>query len=439
MTRIPCPPCAEPNAAPPPRAAYKWWVVLMLWFVCFFNYADRQAIFAVFPKLEEEFGFDEVQLGMIGSAFMWVYAAGAPLAGVIGDRLPRKHLILGGCLFWSFVTLTTGWCRRLWQFVSVRALEGFGETFYFPASVSLVSDYHGPATRSRALSLHQSSVYVGTILGSCIGAWLAEHYGWRWGFYLFGTSGMVLAIVLYCFLREPRRGQSEPAAAAAMPARMTLGETLAVVFRRPAAVVLMLAFFGANFVAMVFLAWTPTFLVKKFEFGLAAAAFAGTLFINAASALSVPLAGWLADLLVRRMPGGRMLVQALGLLAGAGLVVVVGHTSNARTLMAAMAAFGFCKGFYDSGIFASLYDVVPPAARATAAGIMNTVGWGGGALGPLAIGWAAVHGPYESKVQNMSTAIGLGGGVYIVAAILLLVAALVLMRRAPTTALESLP
>ena len=47
----------------------------MLWFVCFFNYADRQAIFAVFPKLKEEFGFDTVQLGLIGSAFMWVYAA----------------------------------------------------------------------------------------------------------------------------------------------------------------------------------------------------------------------------------------------------------------------------------------------------------------------------------------------------------------------------
>ena len=77
----------------------------MLWFICFFNYADRQAIFSVFPKLKEEFGFDKVQLGLIGSAFMWVYAAGAPLAGVICDRFRRKDLILGGCLFWSFVTM----------------------------------------------------------------------------------------------------------------------------------------------------------------------------------------------------------------------------------------------------------------------------------------------------------------------------------------------
>ncbi|TMP96980.1 MAG: MFS transporter, partial [Verrucomicrobia bacterium] len=149
----------------PHRSAYKWWVVAMLWLICFFNYADRQAIFAVFPKLKEEFSFDKVQLGLIGSAFMWVYAAGAPVAGLICDRLRRKDLILGGCLFWSFVTIATGWCHKLWHFVTVRALEGFGETFYFPASMSLVSDYHDRRTRSRAFSFHQSSVYVGTILG----------------------------------------------------------------------------------------------------------------------------------------------------------------------------------------------------------------------------------------------------------------------------------
>src|SRR5438105_868492 len=167
-------------ALPPPGrglpAAYKWWVVCMLWFICFFNYADRQAIFAVFPKLKEEFGFDKVQLGLIGSAFMWVYAAGAPLAGLICDRFRRKYLILGGCLFWSGVTVATGSCSKLWHFVTVRALEGFGETFYFRASMSVTSDYHSKRTRSRALAFHQSSVYVGTILGSWLGAWFAERH-----------------------------------------------------------------------------------------------------------------------------------------------------------------------------------------------------------------------------------------------------------------------
>src|SRR5262245_36736797 len=190
--------------------SYKWWVVGMLWFVCFFNYADRQAIASVFPALESEFHFTKPQLGLIGSAFMWVYAAGAPFAGFVADRARRKNLILGGCLFWSLVTVTTGWCSRLWHFVTVRALEGFGETFYFPASMSMVRHYHGPRTRSQAMALHQSRVYAGTIAGGWLGGWFAEQLGWRWGFYFFGAAGMLLAVVLFGFLHEPRRGQAEP-------------------------------------------------------------------------------------------------------------------------------------------------------------------------------------------------------------------------------------
>ncbi len=431
-----------PSAAPAPGVSpqYKWWVVFMLWFVCFFNYADRQAIFAVFPKLADEFGFDPVDLGWISSAFMWVYAGAAPMAGFIGDRMRRKDLILGGCLFWSFITITTGWCGKLWHFVTVRAAEGLGETFYFPASMSLVSDYHSPASRSRAMSFHQSSVYIGTIMGSWVGAWFAEHHGWRYGFYCFGAAGMVLAVVLYRFLREPPRGQSElvyspEASVAPLSAREALGE----IFRTPTAVVLMSVFLCANFVATIFLAWTPTFLVEKFQFRLTTAGLSGAVFIHLASALSVPVGGALADMLSLRTPGGRMLVQAAGLAGGAAFVFLVGMTRDVATLIGAMTVFGLCKGLYDSNIFASVYDVVHPRARSTAAGIMNTVGWGGGALGPVWVGWVAKHGQYGSKVENMSHAIAFGGAIYVVGALLLATAVLFLAKRDVKTSWQDVP
>ena len=407
----------------------------MLWFVCFFNYADRQAIFSVFPKLKEEFGFDPLQLGLIGSAFMWVYAFGAPFAGFVCDRFRRKDLILGGCLFWSFVTVTTGWCSKLWHFVTVRALEGFGETFYFPASMSLTSDYHSRRTRSRALSFHQSSVYIGTIGGSWAGAWFAEHYGWRVGFYFFGAMGMILALALYRFLREPQRGEAESAAGelaahgVAGGEALSLVETLRAIFRSPAVPLLMLGFVGANFVATIFLTWTPTFLVDKFHFKLTAAGLSGSVFIHLASAVSVPIAGWLADQLVRRFAGGRMLVQAAGLLIGASFVFIVGQTGDKGTLLLAMTAFGLCKGFYDSGIFASLYDAIEPRARGTAAGLMNTVGWTGGALGPLFVGWITKHGNKTTQVENMSDAIAFGGVIYVAAAVCVILAVLLYSRQ----------
>ena len=415
-----------PESAPAGTRRYAWSVVGMLWMVCCFNYADRQAISVVFPALKQEFGFDTVQLGLIGSAFMWVYAAGAPLAGWAGDRMQRRHLILGGCLFWSLVTMGTAWCQKLWHFVTVRALEGFGETFYFPASMSLVSDYHGPRTRSRAMAAHQSSVYIGTIGGSWLGAVLAEHYGWRTGFYVFGGGGMVLALILYLFLREPPRTRelipagNAPAVAAPVP---SFWETLKFLLGHPSARLLLLAFVGANFVATIFMVWTPTFLIQKFGFKLSTAGLSATVFIYLASAISAPLAGWGADLLAVRRTGGRILIQAGGLLVGAGFVAWVGLAPDRMSLLVAMTAFGFCKGAYDAGIFASLYDVVPAGSRATAAGVMNTVGWTGGALGPLYAGWMAKHAGQGSEVANMSLAGALGSVVYVAAALLLFLAA----------------
>ena len=193
----------------------------------------------------------------------------------------------------------TGWCGRLWQFVTVRGMEGFGETFYFPATMSLVSDYHGARTRSRAFSLHQSSVYIGTIAGSWAGAWFAEAHGWRTGFYFFGCAGVLLALGLYRFLREPVRGAGDAVETVALPS-LGVNEVARVIFRKPTALLLMGAFLCANFVATIFLSWTPTFLVEKFDFKLAAAGLSGAVFTHLASAVSVPLGGVLADRLAGR-------------------------------------------------------------------------------------------------------------------------------------------
>jgi len=414
-------------------ASYKWWVVFLLWFVCFFNYADRQAISSVLPLLARDFGFDDPQLGLIASSFAWVYAAMAPAAGLMADRAMRKRLVVWACIVWSFFTLATAWCNHLSVFVAVRALTGLGETFYFPAAMALLSDYHGLNTRSRALSWHQSAVYAGTILGSWVAAELAERFGWRVPFYLFGPAGFVLAVVLTKWLREPERGAADflsPASGQNAARQPSVGETSLLILKTPTALFLMAGFLCANFVATIFLTWTPTFLVEKFHYTIGAAGLTGTIYIHLASALAVPFAGWLADRLVRHWRIGRMLVQTLGLVGGAVFVFVVGNTRGTTTLIVAMTGFGLCKGFYDSGIFASLYDVIEPRARGTAAGLMNTIGWGGGALGPLFVGFASKYGGKPSPVENMSSAIAFGSLFYLGAAACL-VGAMMLLKRSP--------
>jgi sugar phosphate permease len=239
-------------------------------------------------------------------------------------------------------------------------------------------------------------------------------------------------------LREPARGAAETSdkeTTAANPSKsnetpqLSWREAAGCIFRDPTAILLLLAFAGANCVATVFLTWAPTFLVEKFGFRLTMAGLSGSVFIHLASAVTAPLGGWLADRWSRRRAAGRVLVQATGLLVGSVFVLVVGATQRVGVLILTMTVFGCCKGLYDANIFASLFDFVEPRARGTAAGLMNTVGWFGGALGPVTVGWLSQHGRHPSAVANMSEAISACALIYIMAAGLLFWAGFLMTAR----------
>jgi MFS family permease len=408
--------------------SYKWRIVAMLWCISFFNYADRQAIFSVFPLIEREMHLTPVQLGLLGSGFAWVYGLGAPFAGLIVDRVRRKTAILGGLHAWSLICLATVLSRNFRHLFLFRAAEGLGETFYFPASTSLISDYHGSLTRSRALGLHQTAVYMGTIGGGFFAGLIAEYYGWRWSFVVFGSLGVLLGVVLTRFLIEPVRGAADSPAegldvARALEARghgpergvlRGFGAFLRMVARTPTLLCLLGAFMCANFVAVVLLSWMPKFLYDRFHMGLAMAGLTATVFVQLASMAGAPIGGWLADVWRRRTSRGRMAVQTIGVLGGAPFVVLCGLTPSVPTLIVSLTLWGFFKGLYDANIFASVFDVVPPGARGRAAGFMNMIGWlAGGGSAPLVIGFAAER-------TSLGAAMALASLVYVAAGVLLI-------------------
>jgi MFS family permease len=386
----------------------------MLWWIAFFNYADRQAIFSVFPLLEREMHLSPSQLGLLGSSFAWVYGLAAPFAGMLIDRIRRKSAILGGLQAWSLICMATALAHSFGQLLAFRAAEGLGETFYFPASMSLISDYHGKETRSRALGAHQTSVYMGTIAGGFFAALIAQTYGWRWSFIVFGGLGALLGLALRKSLIEPPRGGAE--LAQIEQRKMSLSEFLREVWSSPAAVLLMAAFLCANFVAIVLLTWMPKFLFDKFHLSLAGAGLTATIYVQLASMAGSPLGGWAADLARARRPGGRMLVQAAGLLGGAPFMFLCGWTQSVQLLVVALAAWGLFKGIYDANIFASVFDVIRPEARGTATGFMNMLGWLGGGSAPVIVG-------YVAERRSLSVAISMSAGVYVTGAVLLIAAA----------------
>ncbi len=402
-----------------PGPNYKWSVVWMIWCISLFNYADRQAIFSVFPLLEKEMGLSTLQLGLLGSAFAWVYGLGAPLAGMIVDRVARTKAILFGLHAWSAICVATGISRNFTQLFLFRAAEGLGETFYYPASMSLISDYHGRETRSRAMGLHQTSVYVGTVAGGFFAGLLGQYYGWRWSFYVFGGLGILLGFVLHKWLIEPERGSAD---ARTVTSPLSYGNFLRVLFTTPTAILLMVGFICMNFVAVVLLSWMPKFLFDKFQLGLAAASLIATFFAQAASMIGSPLGGWLADFARARIPGGRMMVQAIAAVCAVPFVFLCGSAPELTVAIAALAFWGLFKGLYDANIWASLFDVVPLEARGRAVGLMNMVGWLGGGTAPVVIG-------YFAQKSGLGAAIASAGYVYIAGAVVLGTAALVFAPR----------
>ena len=403
--------------------SYPWLLVALLWFCGFFNYADRQAIFSVTPLIETEFTLSQFQIGLIGSAFMIVYALMGPFAGFVVDRFSRRKLITAGLAFWSIICALTGTATSFAQLIFYRGFEGLGESFYLPASMTILADYHSPNTRSRAMSIHQTSVYLGTAGGAVIGGYLGPRFGWRSPFLVLGLIGTLYALWLYSWIIEPPRGKSE-----AKPelveeiaeAPQSLGARIQEIVDTPAALALLLVFVGANAVASSFLTWTTKLVSARFAIDLTSSSITSTAW-SLASLVGVLASGWISDRRFSRV-GGRAQVQGMALLVGAPFVLACGLAPSVPLTAVALAGVGLCKGFYDANIFASLYDVVRPSLRGTAAGVMNTAGWAGGAVAAAAVGYAA------DKI-GLGRAIASTSAIYVASGVLALVASR-LARRA---------
>lgn len=370
--------------SPEHPGAYRWWLIAMLWCVCFCNYADRQAIFSIFPLLRTDLHLTDLQLGVVGSSFMWMYALAGPLAGWISDRVSPRNVILGALAFWSVVTGATALCHSFGSLVFFRTLGGLGEAFYFPAAMALIGLYHSAETRSRAMALHQSSVYAGTIGGGALSALIAQDHGWRNSFVVFGAAGVVLMVLLAVALRP-----SPVSRDAAKDSGSDFFSGVRHVLSNGRVLTLTCVFIGANFVAVVFLTWLPTYLYTKFHLSLANAGFSSTAYLQMASVTGVLLGGVLADRVAVRHVGGRQMIQAAGLFMGVPFLFLTGWSLSMAGLIAGMIGFGFFKGMYDANIWASLYDVIPVERRGVAAGTMNSLGWLGGGFAPILIAKAA--------------------------------------------------
>ena len=392
---------------------YKWELVLLLWGAFFLNQADRQVFNVVLPLIRADLHLTDTMLGLIATTFTVVFGLLVPFAGLAGDIVDRRRVVLISLLIFSTGTLLTGFASSFLLLLLFRGVAtGAGEAFYAPAAGSLIGSAHDK-TRARALSIHQTANYTGTVLGSLLAGWAGQTFGWRSAFLIYGVMGLVWGVVF--FLRSRRYAVPAPVTRARGDQKALFGEAMKLIATTPALIGQMLAFGGLIFVSVGFLTWTPTLLFERFGLQLADAGFSATFYHFMGAYVGVLSASWLTDRLIPSIPRIRLWVMALGLVASAPFIWWAAEAQSLAHIYIALAAFGVARGMYDAGIFAAVFDVVEDRLRATVMGIVLASGFLIGAASPVIMGSMKAQYGLEGGMQMLAAAALIAGVVLFVA------------------------
>lgn len=346
--------------------SYKWELIVWLFIAFFFNQADRQIFNVLLLDIQSDLGLSSSQIGLVGTALLFVSGVLLPIAGILGDRFSKKWILVLALLIWSTSTTLTGFSGGLIALIMLRSVAtGGSEAFYSPAANKLISENHGEGTRATAISIHQMALYVGFIVSGVIATQMAKYLGgWRPVFYIFGAAGIILAVLMAWRLKpDVTSGSGESWG-------QLVKDGVRAFFTSPTAWLLALALTGFQFSGQALLMWSPTYL--RLEFGLdpTKAAFDASFYPQLAAIAGIFVGARISDRCVSKNKAARIWMLIVGLVLEAPFVYMVGQASTEMAVCAALAGFGFFKGVYDSNLFASLYDVIAPRYRSMASSFL---------------------------------------------------------------------
>ena len=368
---------------------YKWEVLALLWMAYLLNQADRQVFNTVLPQIKEAFSIGNTEVGLIATIFNLCYAVMVPLGGLAGDRLSRKWVTTIAIIFWSVATMFTGLATGVIMLILLRSVAtGGGEAFFGPANYSLLGQYHTD-TRARAMSIHQTSYYVGVILAGWLAGYIAQSLGWEYSFIIFGAAGVIWGIVMIFRLKDKKEeiaGQAGNDPNAAAEKKPGLLDGFKVVFTTPTALILTIGFSGFIFVITGYMTWVPAFLQGEYGLSITDAGLHSMLWTYVAAFVGVLLAGTLSDKMAVRDRKVRMVIQGIGLLLGSVFLFFVEASTPIWIVYLSFAGWGFFRAFFDANIYTVLYDVTPSRLHASCSSALITTGFAVGALAPVVLG-----------------------------------------------------
>jgi MFS family permease len=364
------------------------------------NYMDRSVLGAVQSQIQDEFHRSNADMGLVTTAFFWVYMLAAPLMGPLADRFSRKWIVVSGAVLWSLATLLTAITHDYSTLLFRHAIVGIGEASFGILAPTLVADLFPEGKRGRILGIFYFAIPVGSALGYLVGGPMGQAHGWRAPFYLAGAPGLLLALAI-AFLPEPPRGiqDSIPETAERKSIRGLLHNkafwtaTLGMAFMT----------FSMGGIAV----WMPTFLVRERGYSVSHAGTMFGLILVFDGVVASLLGGWIGDKLLPRFKGAYYLVSAVSLALGVPAMVVALHSSG-RPMEIAILIAGFLLFLNTSPLNAALINAVGPHIRAFALAVnIFVIHLLGDAFSPVIIGRLADHWPLHVALSSTAVALAL--------------------------------
>ncbi len=356
---------------------YPWLVVALLWVVALLNYMDRQMLSTMQEAMKDDIA--ELQkaeaFGALMAVFLWIYGIVSPVAGVVADKISRKKLVVGSLFVWSAVTFLMGYATNFEQLYCLRALMGISEALYIPSALSLIADWHEGKSRSLAIGIHMTGLYVGQAVGG-FGATIAATFSWNDTFHWFGVVGIAYSVVLALLLHD------KPKQAVAGVLRQAASETkkesvwhgLCMVLSTWAFWVILIYFAVPSLPGWATKNWLPTLFAANLGIDMAQAGPMSTITIAASSFIGVILGGVLSDKWVLRNIRGRIYTSAIGLGMTIPALILLGFGHSVLAVVGAGLLFGVGYGMFDANNMPILCQIISAKYRATAYGVMNMVG-----------------------------------------------------------------
>ena len=402
---------------------YKWLMLGLLAVTYFLMHASRQVFNASLPQIKVDLaghGATDAQLGLSRTIFLLAYGLMVPFAGLAADFFRRKWVIVIGVAFFSTSVFITGFAESmLMLFVLYGMMNGIGQCMIPGAASSLIAQYH-TETRSTALSIYQSALYVGVIASSGLAGWLGgtSSGGWRYAFWGFGGVAVVWVFLLAVFLRNTPALQEE-----GTEEKPKFKDALAAFWSKPSALLLTFAFGMLVFGSNCFRTWMPAYL-QGAGWGLTpgAAAFHAVFWFYVGSFLGIAWGARTSDRLSHRRPGIRLVIMSVGLALAAPTMALMVNMPCLWLSCVVMFFFGVGNGFFDCNLYAGLFDVVAPRYRSASMGFYLCGAFIIGCPATAVLGWVGHH-------YSLGFGMAIFGATYGLGAIAIALARLVFYRR----------